>query len=171
MNIEEVEVLSLQESVTMFVQDYSRQGEAGVPRQRGVSQLGRMRRKGQWHRFLKRLAGQATRLQDLASDLQHMEVKGRYATGMRSVPIDRIRGSEGRSQDFDSDFYPLTSQTDERWISVAAAAQAGVSLPPVDLIQVGDIYYVRDGHHRVSVARALGQEAIEAEVTVWETGE
>jgi hypothetical protein len=42
-------------------------------------------------------------------------------------------------------------------------------LPPVELIQVGDVYFVRDGHHRISVARMMGQDSIDAEVTVWET--
>jgi hypothetical protein len=54
------------------------------------------------------------------------------------------------------------------WLSVAVARQRGKSLPPVKLIQVGDVYYVQDGHHRISVARALGQRDIEAEVTVWQ---
>jgi hypothetical protein len=51
---------------------------------------------------------------------------------------------------------------------VAAARRRGKSLPPVDLIQVGDAYFVRDGHHRISVARALGQQDIEAKVIVWQ---
>ena len=51
---------------------------------------------------------------------------------------------------------------------VAAAWMAGVVFAPVQLIRVGDDYFVRDGHHRISVARALGQYAIEAEITVWE---
>jgi hypothetical protein len=51
---------------------------------------------------------------------------------------------------------------------MAAAKMRGVALPPVELIQVGDIYFVRDGHHRISVARAFGQEQVDAEVTVWD---
>jgi hypothetical protein len=54
-----------------------------------------------------------------------------------------------------------------RWLRVAAARDQGKVLPPVVLVQVGDVYFVRDGHHRISVARALGQLDIEAEVTVW----
>jgi len=52
---------------------------------------------------------------------------------------------------------------------VADALDEGLVLPPVQLIQVGADYYVRDGHHRVSVTRALGLDVIEAEVTVWNT--
>jgi hypothetical protein len=54
-----------------------------------------------------------------------------------------------------------------RWLRVAAARDQGKVLPPVVLVQVGDVYFVRDGHHRISVARALGQLDIEAEATVW----
>jgi hypothetical protein len=91
----------------------------------------------------------------------------RYA-GIQKVPINHIRGSQGRAQDFDRDFYPLQNHNKDRWLSVAGARQRGKSLPPVDLIQVGSIYFVQDGHHRISVARALGQQDIEAEVTVWQ---
>lgn len=88
--------------------------------------------------------------------------------GVQTVPIEQIRGSEGRSQDFDRDFFPLCDHNRERWLSVATARQHGRALPPVDLIQVGDLYFVRDGHHRISVARALGQMVIEARVVVWQ---
>jgi hypothetical protein len=54
---------------------------------------------------------------------------------------------------------------------VAQARQQGLSLPPVELTQVGEVYFVRDGHHRISVARALGQTDIEAEVRVWQVAE
>ena len=54
------------------------------------------------------------------------------------------------------------------WLSVAVARQRGKSLPQVQLIQVGDVCFCRDGYHRIPVARALGQRDIEAEVTVWQ---
>lgn len=81
-----------------------------------------------------------------------------------------IRGSEGRTNDFDDQFYPLTSQGRQRWQRVAQALIEGMALPPAELIQVGGEFYVRDGHHRLSVTRALGQEVIEANVTVWDQG-
>jgi hypothetical protein len=86
---------------------------------------------------------------------------------IQAVPIRQIRGSRGRSHDFDRDFNPLQDYTKGRWLSVAGARQRGKALPPVELIQVGDLYFVQDGHHRISVARALGQQCIEAEVTAW----
>lgn len=94
---------------------------------------------------------------------------GRPAAARRTVatvivPLDQIVGSEGRSDDFDADFNPLQTHTRERWIGIAAALRMGLGLPPVELVQAGDGYYVRDGHHRISVAKALGQLEIEARI-------
>lgn len=87
--------------------------------------------------------------------------------GLQMVPIRQIQGSQGRCQDFDRNFYPLQDHLRSRWLHVAMAQQQGAALPPVELIQVGDVYFVRDGHHRISVAKALGQLEINAEVRVW----
>ena len=112
------------------------------------------------------LLGRANGLLHLGSVVANAGLRaGRYA-GVRTVPIRDIRGSEGRCQDFDAAFRPLKTHNRSRWVGLAAARQRGTVLPPVDLIQVGDIYFVRDGHHRISVARAFGQEQIDAEVTV-----
>ena len=73
--------------------------------------------------------------------------------------------------DFDAQFRPTQTHSQGRWLSVATARLQGVPLPPVELIQVGDTYFVRDGHHRVSVARALGELDIDAEVRVWRAAE
>jgi hypothetical protein len=88
----------------------------------------------------------------------------RHTTGTVVLPLTKIVGSEGRSQDFDKDFNPLNEHTRDRWIGIAAARARGVVLPAVELVQVGEQYYVRDGHHRISVARALGQLDIEARI-------
>jgi hypothetical protein len=90
---------------------------------------------------------------------------------MRTVEMARIRGSEGRSEDFDGAFRPLKEHARGKWMSVALARLKGVVLPVVELAQVGDVYFVLDGHHRISVARAFGQESIDAAVTVWEVEE
>ena len=78
------------------------------------------------------------------------------------IPLAKIVGTAGRCQDFDADFNPLTGHTRDRWIGIAAARKQGAVLPAVELVQAGDQYYVRDGHHRISVARAMGQLDIEA---------
>jgi len=87
------------------------------------------------------------------------------------VAIAHICGSENRAADFDCDFNPLQDRTRDRWLGIASALQRGRCLPPVALIQVCDRYFVRDGHHRISVAKALGQKTIEATVEVWQAGE
>jgi len=97
-----------------------------------------------------------------------LSVRVSYYGGLHTVPIKKIRGSLGRITDFDRDFNPLTERLRDRWQSVAMAHLYNMGLRPVELIQVGDEYFVQDGHHRISVARALGQVAVDAEVIVWE---
>jgi hypothetical protein len=87
-----------------------------------------------------------------------------HTVRIRAVSIARIRGSEGRAGDFDWAFRPRQHHLRDRWLSVASARLCGVPLPRVSLIRVGDDYFVRDGHHRISVARALGEAYIDAEV-------
>jgi hypothetical protein len=128
----------------------------------------RTRNQGRWGQVWSTLTGRSRRLIALADIDVACLVRARRYAGMQTVPIDQIRGSQGRSDDFDRDFNPLRNHNKERWLSVAAARQRGRTLPPVDLVQVGDVYFVLDGHHRISVARAFGQRDIEAEVTVWQ---
>lgn len=117
------------------------------------------------------LRGCSRSLLDLDAIRTGGHVRSSFYAGVHTVPIRRICGTEGRRGDFDADFRPLQPHNEQRWLSIAAARQKGVSLPPVDLVMVGDVYFVRDGHHRISVARAWGQESIEARVTVWELKE
>ena len=122
-------------------------------------------RRGQWKSML---TGHSRFLHDLSSVEAHCRVYARRDVGLRTVPIAQICGSESRAADFDRDFNPLEDHTRERWLGIAAAHFRGRALPPVELVQVGQVYFVRDGHHRISVARALGQQSIEAKVLVWE---
>ena len=114
------------------------------------------------------LIGREYRLQDLEQAQHGKTVRCSYEAGVKSVPLRAIRGSESRSQDFDNHFRPLQQHTQSRWESVAKARINGVALPAVDLVKVGENYYVRDGHHRISVASVLGQESIDAKVVVEE---
>jgi hypothetical protein len=84
--------------------------------------------------------------------------------GVQNVSLDAISGTENRSTEFDANFYPTADHIEERWVNVAIAFLRGIPLPPVLLIKVGNDYYVRDGHHRISVMRALGFSSSEAEV-------
>jgi hypothetical protein len=85
------------------------------------------------------------------------------------VPLHKIVGSVGRYRDFTREFLPKESISQERWRAVDAAMHSQAGLPPIELYQVGDAYFVRDGNHRVSVARANGLKDIEAYVTRLET--
>lgn len=89
-----------------------------------------------------------------------------FYAGTTAVALDQIRGSENRLTDFDIDFYPLSENTGQRWVNIATLMMQDKPLPPVELIQVGQVYYVRDGHHRVSAAKALGFSHIDAAVMV-----
>jgi hypothetical protein len=94
-----------------------------------------------------------------------LHVRGQHHLGHRSVPLDHIVGSEGRYADFDRHFSPRHDATKFRWISIDRAHHEAVGLPAVELYKVGDIYFVKDGNHRISVARLQGQQEIDAIVT------
>ena len=85
--------------------------------------------------------------------------------GLQVVPISAIVGTVDRSRDFDRHFRPTSGRVRGRWEQIATAMRRGDALPPVDLYRLGEIYFVRDGHHRVSVACALGRDEIDAYVT------
>lgn len=95
------------------------------------------------------------------------QVEGRKP---ESIPLDQIVGSVGRYRDFTREFLPRESVSADRWQAVDSAMQGLAGLPPIDVYQVGDVYFVRDGHHRVSVAHANGLKDIEAYVTRIDTG-
>lgn len=108
-----------------------------------------------------RLRGRDRAMQQLSAEVNRHD--GQYI-GLRTVSLDAIIGTESRAEEFDREFLPLSEHVLERWISVASAFMRGVTLPPIELIQVGDAFFVRDGHHRISVYRAFGQATVEAEV-------
>jgi hypothetical protein len=89
--------------------------------------------------------------------------------GMKTVPISKIVGSEGRYRDFNRWFLPRHRHLRARWTRVDAAHLENVVLPPVRLYEIGGVYFVRDGNHRVSVARSQGVEFADAEVVSLDT--
>jgi hypothetical protein len=121
--------------------------------------------KGKVFRLIQRALKRPQRLYDL--NAMNLHLRESFYAGIQVVPICSIIGSEGRTADFDMDFHPLSEAARQRWTNVAIAYLSAQPLEPVQLIQVGDAYFVRDGHHRVSVSRAFGQVAIDAEVITW----
>jgi dienelactone hydrolase len=89
--------------------------------------------------------------------------------GLRLVPIKQIVGSMGRYNDFTRTFLPLVENDSARWRKVAELQMSDVGLPPIELYKVGDVYFVKDGNHRVSVAKQFGMESIDAYVWEYET--
>jgi hypothetical protein len=89
--------------------------------------------------------------------------------GLQVVALDSIVGTVDRGRDFDRRFRPTSGRARSRWEQIATIARRGDPLPPIDLLRIGQIHFVRDGHHRVSVARALGREDIDAYVTEVQT--
>lgn len=85
--------------------------------------------------------------------------------GIQAVPIDLIVGSEGRYRDFNRHFLPRHDHLKTRWVRVDMAHYEDVPLPPVRLYKIGGVYFVRDGNHRVSVAKLRGQNQVDAEVS------
>jgi hypothetical protein len=85
--------------------------------------------------------------------------------GLQVIQLDTIVGTVDRTREFDRSFRPTTVRTRARWERIAAAHHRGEVLPPIDVLRVGEMHFVRDGHHRVSVARQLGLETINAMVT------
>lgn len=94
-----------------------------------------------------------------------LRASGQSPTILKEVPLDSIVGSVGRYRDFSRSFLPRDKSDEERWARVRALMESQSGLPPIEVYQIGDSYFVRDGHHRVSVARDLGAKAIEAYVT------
>lgn len=121
----------------------------------------KMRHRSFWYRLFTRKSTNLLSLQDVLGKRPFMlQQRGT----VQLVPVKEIQGSEGKSKEFDREFRPLFEQSHERWVSIALARTLGHMLPPVDLIRVDGIYFVRDGHHRISVAKANGQQEIEANV-------
>jgi hypothetical protein len=142
--------------------------DTGLPRADAASDFGRMRRRRALSILAARLRGEPD---DVNVILPFEEVvaalgrRGERDLGLQTVPLETIVGSVDRARDFDRSFRPTSAKARERWERIATAVRRGESMPPVDLYRIGDLHFVSDGHHRVSVARAMNQPNIDAHVT------
>ena len=91
--------------------------------------------------------------------------RGERQLGQQVIPLDSIVGTVDRGREFDRSFRPTSGKVRTRWERVAAAQRRGEAMPPIDVYRIGELHFVKDGHHRVSVARALGHKDINAYVT------
>ncbi len=110
------------------------------------------------------LSGQPTKLLSYDEVKEKLHIGGPIYRGVKTIRVDQIAGSLNRYHEFDRAFLPKEDQLASRWQQVNRAFYQDIYLPPVVLYKVGEVYFVVDGHHRVSVAREQGQEFIEAEV-------
>jgi hypothetical protein len=121
-------------------------------------------RKALWRRVASWLTKESNELVPFYEIRQRIPIKGQSYLGLQTVPMEKIVGSTGRYRDFDRAFLPKQTRTRARWISIDKAHYNQITLPPVELYKIGEAYFVKDGNHRVSVAREQGQIEIEATV-------
>jgi nucleotide-binding universal stress UspA family protein len=127
----------------------------------------RARQQAALQEVVSRLRGKSADLLSFEDVRQKLHTAGSgVQRGIQNIPLSAIVGSVGRYSDFTRTFLPKNPKDEERWARMMAlvADPGGGGLPPIEVIKVGDVYFVQDGHHRVSVARALGASTIEAYV-------
>jgi hypothetical protein len=123
-------------------------------------------RRGFWRRLVAWLQGKSNELLPYDEVRKQLPVWGQHDAGLQEIQVEKIVGSVGRYRDFDRAFLPTQRETSDRWISIKKAHYADLVLPSIEVYQIGDVYFVRDGNHRVSVARERGQLFIDAYVIV-----
>jgi hypothetical protein len=95
--------------------------------------------------------------------------RGEYYLGLRTIRLDTVVGTVDKARDFDRGFRPASGRDRERWEGLDLAERHGAVMPPIEVYRIGGLHFVKDGHHRVSVAIAVGQEMIDADVTEVQT--
>jgi hypothetical protein len=142
--------------------------DTGLPETDAQFDFGRARRR----RSMSRLAAALRREpSDVSVILPFDEVvealgrRGERQLGLKTIPLDSIVGTVDRSREFDRAFRPTSSRVRPRWERIAMAQRKGQAMPPIDVYRIGELHFVKDGHHRVSVARELGYDVIDAYVT------
>lgn len=130
-----------------------------------MSRFDRARRLANLRRFLTRLGAlEPARLLPFEEVRDSLKLRHLVDRGVHEVPLDKIVGSLGRASEFDRAFLPRRESSRDRWERIARLTDGPVGFPPVELYQVGDAFFVIDGHHRISVLQSLGAPAVEAHV-------
>jgi len=114
---------------------------------------------------LRRQPGTGDRLLQLDEIIGALGMRGERQLGLRTIPLDTIVGTAGQRRDFDRRFRPTSNRVRERWEQLALAERRGEAIPPIEVYRIGGLHFVSDGHHRVSIAVATGQQTIDAYVT------
>lgn len=122
-------------------------------------------RKAQITDLLGLITGTDTNLVNFDEVANRLQARQEIGRRLENVPLEKIVGSVGRYRDFTREFLPRSNVNKFRWARLDVALNSLEGVPPVELYKMGDVYFVRDGNHRVSVARANGLDQIEAYVT------
>jgi hypothetical protein len=132
--------------------------------QAGLSAFSQAKRQAFFQKIISHIRGTPTELFSFDDIRARLRLHVENYRGLQDVPLDQIVGSVGRYHEFTRHFLPKRTIKEERWSNVYAQTIGDHGLPPVELYKVDDVYFVRDGNHRVSVARQLGAKTIQAEV-------
>ena len=132
--------------------------------QQSLDDFHKAKNRARMHSLFDKLTWKNPDLMSLYEVTSIIKPKKETYLGMKTIEIDRIIGSEGRYRDFSAAFLPKREMLRARWTSVDQARLSDVVLPPISVFELGGYYFVRDGNHRVSVARSMGVEYIDAEV-------
>ncbi len=130
-----------------------------------INEFHRARNQAQLKVLLARLKGEPTDLLDFEEVRKRLKAQGMIERGIKQIPLNAIVGSLGRYHDFTRDFLPKQDHIKDRWARVRLAFTGLSGIPPIEVYQIGEVYFVKDGNHRVSVARQLGATHIQAYVT------
>lgn len=122
-------------------------------------------RKGFWRSVATWFTKSKNELMPYDEIRRRLPFRGQHDIGIQQIPLEQVVGSVGRYNDFDRAFLPRHTHTRGRWISIDMAQMQDVILPPIEVYKIGSVYFVKDGNHRVSVARQRGQAFIDAQVT------
>lgn len=141
----------------------------GVPhnmsyRSQSQEDFAKARNKALFNELQHFLNPEETQLLSLEDVKKMLKPTGEVYQGMRTVPVELIVGSEGRYHDFDNHFFPKNLHLKQRWENIDRAHLEDIILPPINLYELGGLYFVRDGNHRVSVAKSQGITDLDAEV-------
>ena len=127
------------------------------------------RQKAGIQEVLARFTGKSTQLLSYEEVAEKLKLRARTERGLRNIPLNAIVGSVGRYTEFTRTFLPRNDEDRERWVRVKAAMQDDAGLPPIEVYKVGEVYFVIDGNHRVSIARQEKFATIEARVIEFKT--
>ena len=137
-------------------------------RNQSCALFNRMLVNGYLRHILVRMTGESNKLYSLSNSLKNEVFLNAMDIGLKTVPLQRVVGLENHCNDFDNQFNPLTEQNRLRWLEFSDKVFYGDSLPVVELIQIGQSYYARDGHHQISISRSLGKIYIDAKEIVFQ---